>query len=220
MHPHETRLQRTLYRWCGAAVLAGVVFGIVRTLRVEGPEGLFSLGKLAVTSLLLLGKFVVFVGLHDESRSSIWELAVMVWLIDGLLAFALASGLENLERAAFVGPWLRRSRARAQEVLASYPGLERMAFFGVALYVMLPLACTGAVTGSFAARVVGLSRVTGVLAILLGSAGTSLAFVLLAHFLGERAEDLARSPLLSASFLVALIVMGRFAWKRFSVRLR
>jgi uncharacterized membrane protein len=216
---NETRFERAIFRWCGVAVLLGVVVGLQRVHAEAGPAGVRQLGELAAVSLLLLGKFVVFSGLHEDTPSP-WVLAMMVWLIDLLIAFGLLSGLEGLERAPVLGRWLRRMRRKAQVVLGEYPGLERMAFAGVSLFVMLPLAATGAVTGSFAARLIGLGRVPGVLAIALGSAGTSFSFALLASFVGERAEDLARSPVIVGATLLALLVIGRIAYRRVLGRLR
>lgn len=219
MPRRETRMERLVYRWCGIAVLAGTLVGAFRMWQVSGNQGLAELGSLAATSLLVLGKFIVFVGLHED-RPSPWALAVMVWLMDLLIAFALASGLGALERAPMMGRWLRRARTRALEVLKEYPGLERMAFFGVVFFVMLPLAATGAVSGSFAARLMGLSRIAGVVAIAFGAAGTAFSFALLAYLLGERAEELARSPFLVGLSLLLLVLLGRQAYVRITKKLK
>lgn len=212
--PGEPRSRRLLYRWSLALFLALLALFLAEVRGVAGPDGLAELGRSMLASLLLLGKFAIFLGLREDARFGPWTLALAVWCIDVLLAFLLASGLESLERAPGLGRWLRRSRARAETVLRRYPGLVRMAFFGVVAFVLLPLAATGAVSGSFAARLVGLSRVGGVLAIALGSAGTCFSFALLADFLGERAEELARSPVLIGASVLLLVVVGRVLWVR------
>ena len=216
----ETPRERAAYLWSALAVVCGAAFGLFEVWQVAGADGLTDLGSYAATSLLVLGKFVIFLGLHEDAHLSPPALALMVWLIDLLLAFALASGLEKMERAPLLGRWLRRARTRALQVLKEYPGLERMAFFGVVAFVMLPLAATGAISGSFAARLVGLRRIPGILAIAIGSAGTALSFMLLALFLGEQAEELARSPLLIGGTVLALAIVGRAAWVRITDRLR
>ncbi len=216
----ETRVERAVFRWSGLAVLLGAILGMLRVWQVAGAEGLAALGSAAATSLVVLGKFVIFLGLHDATRLSPWVLALMVWLIDLLIAYGLAVGLEPLERAPLVGRVLRRARTRAVIVLREYPGLERMAFFGVVAFVMLPLAATGAISGSFAARLLGLRRIPGILAIAFGSAGTAVTFALLATFLGEQAEELARSPVLIGGIVVALVIGGRIAWVRITRQLK
>lgn len=215
----ETQLERLVFRWCAVAVVGGVALGLFEVHRTAGSEGLREIGVHAATSLLVVGKFIIFAGLHDEALSP-RVLAIMVWLIDLCFAVVLASGLESLERAPVLGRWLRRARRRAVEVIARYPGLERMAFLGVVAFVMLPLAATGAITGSFAARLLGLTRIAGVLAIAIGSAITAAAFALLATFLGERGEDLVRSPVLVGGTVFVLVIVGRWAWVRIVGRLR
>jgi uncharacterized membrane protein len=220
MARHESRLERAVFRWSGLAVLAGAALGLLRVWQVSGWEGMAALGSAAVTSLALLGKFVIFLGLHEGTSLTPWVLALMVWLIDLLIAYALAAGLESLEHAPLFGRWLRRARTRAFVVIRDYPGLERMAFWGVVSFVMLPLAATGAISGSFAARLLGLRRIPGILAIAIGSAGTALVFALLAEFLGVQGEELVRSPLLIGAILVLLVVGGRIAWVRITRELR
>ncbi|MEW6070962.1 MAG: small multi-drug export protein [Planctomycetota bacterium] len=220
MPPRESPLERAAFRWSAVAATGGTLLALLLVWRGAGVAGLAHLGSAAATSILLFGKFVIFLGLHEDYPLSPAVLALLVWMIDVLIAFALASGLERLERAPLLGRWLRRARLRALAVLREYPGLERMAFFGVACFVMLPLAGTGAISGSFAARLVGLRRIPGVLAIVLGSAGTAASFLLLALFLGEQAEELARSPVLIGGTLVGLVVAGWIAWRRITRRLR
>lgn len=214
MAREETRAERLVYRWCFVAVYAGALIALGILWRDNGSGALAELGGLALTSLLVFGKFIVFAPLHGDSTLGPWTLALMVWLIDLLIAFALSSGLEQFEHLRVIGRWLRRARERAVEVLRQYPRLERMAFFGVVTFVLLPLAATGAVSGSFAARLLGLSRLGGVTAIAVGSAGTAATFALLATWLGERAEDLLHSPVLSAAMLAGLGLFVVLAYRR------
>lgn len=216
---YESRLERIVFRWSALALVAVVAFALVAVYRTSGGAGFLQLAKSAAWSFFLIGKFVIFAGLKGGPLS-IWELAGLVFLIDLCFAFALGSGLQGLERVPVVGSWLLRSRGRALEVLREYPGLRRMAFFGVVLFVLLPVAGTGAITGSFVARILGLSRSSGVLAIALASAWTSLAFALLAHFLGERASALLQSPVLAGTAIVLFVLFGCLLYSRFLKRLR
>ncbi|MCZ6596246.1 MAG: small multi-drug export protein, partial [Planctomycetota bacterium] len=202
------------------SVFAATLGSIAWLYRTQGTAGLTGLGSLTLTSLVALGKFVIFAGLRGETSLGPWALALMVWLIDLLVAFLLASGLESLERAPVLGRWLRRARRRAMDVLTEYPRFERMAFLGVALFVLMPIASTGAVTGSFAARIMGLSRLAGVVAIALGSAGTAVLFAMIAQFLGERGEVLLASPVLIGVCLVAFVVFLRIAYVKVRTALR
>ena len=216
MPPRETVAERLVFRWSFAAVYAAAIGSVAWLWWTAGGGAVAELGKLALASLLVVGHFIIFA----PNAHGPWTLALMVWLIDVMIAFLLASFLSTLERAPVLGGWLRRARGRAIEVLSEYPRLERMAFFGVAIFVLLPIASTGAVTGSFAARILGLSRLAGVLAIALGAAGTIVIFALVATFLGERGEDILASPIVATLSLLGAALLGWIAFQKAKALLR
>ncbi len=218
MPRRETPAERLVFRWSFAALYAAALGSVAWLWWTAGGAAVVKLGTLALTSLLVVGHFIIFA--PGELYGGPWTLALMVWLIDVMVAFVLASGLSSLERAPVLGGWLRRARERAHEVLDEYPRLERMAFFGVAVFVFLPVASTGAVTGSFAARILGLSRIAGVLAIALGAAGTTVIFALLATYLGERGEEILQSPVATTATLVCAGLLAWFAFQKVKVLLR
>jgi len=215
----ESPLERTVFRWCAVALVVAVVLGLAQVYVTDGATGLLQLGNFAALSFFAVGKLVIFAGLH-ESVLSIWVLAAMTFLVDMCCAFALASCLSSLERAPFLGRWLHRARNRALEVLDEYPGLRRMAFFGVIAFVLIPLAGTGAITGSFVARILGLTRLFGVLAIAIASAWSALAFALMAHFLGDRAAVFLKSPVLAGASVALLILLAWLLYSSFLKRLK
>ncbi len=220
MAKEETRAERLVYQWSFAAVYLGAVVGVAVLWRTSGTSAVWELFALGATSMVLLGKFIIFAHLREEVTLGPWSMALMVWHIDLLVAFAILSGLESFERTPVLGRWLRRARNRAVEVLTEYPRLERMAFFGVVLFVLLPIAATGAVSGCFAARILGLTRLAGILAIAVGSAGTASIFAVLAAFLGERGEQILRSPVLTAFMLIVFAVFARVAYLKVKALLK
>lgn len=214
MPPTETPRERLAFRLVALAVVACASLAVLQQYRTAGWSGLRQLGAFAASSLFLIGKFVIFGGVAPGIELSTWGLALMVLLIDILIAIALASGLEVLEHNRLFGKWMASMRAKARQVLDRYPGLERMAFWGVALYVFLPIAGTGAVTGSIAARLVGLSRLKGVLAVTLPSLISAFFFALMAEFVGSQAEVILKSPIVITLSLIAALVVGFMAWGR------
>jgi len=198
---------------------AAVALYLTSVYSSSGPAGLAQVAKYAVASLLLAGKLVIFAGLK-QGEPPIWSLALMTFLIDLVCAFVLASGLRGLERAPFLGGWLRSSRTRAKEVLVEYPGLRRLAFFGVVAFVLLPIAGTGAITGSIVARLVGLSRLAGIGAIALASGWSAVSFALLAELLGEQAQNLLANPLIVAGVIGLIGATGWTLYKRLMAELR
>ena len=215
----ESELERIAFRWCVVTLIAITVLYLVETYVAAGPTGMAEIASYASISLFFIGKFVIFAGLK-QGALPVWSLALLVFLMDMAFAFALASGIRGLERTQWIGDWLRRARGRAIEVLATYPGLKRMAFFGVVAFVLLPVAGTGAITGSFVARVLGLSRLSGIGAIAVASAWTTLSFAFLATFIGERAEVLLHNPLLVGVSIVCFLAVGWILYQHLLRRLR
>ena len=215
----ESPLQRAAFRWCCVALAAGVAVFLARVYVVWGPAGLSQLGSAVLLSFFVVGKFVIFAGL-GENVLPVWTLALLTFLVDLCCAFAMAAGLAGLEKSPVLGAWLRRARYRALEVLQEYPGLRRMAFFGVVAFVLIPLAGTGAITGSFVARLLGLSRLSGVAAIAVASGWSALAFALMAHFLGAQAQAILKSPVLAGASLVLFVLVAWILYSRFLKRLK
>lgn len=215
----ESPLERALFRWCALTyVVLGVAFLVwVRLSRGE-PE-LWALGGLALTSFVAMGKLVVFAGLK-AGAPSIWTIALLLFGIDLGCAFALAGGIEPLERLPRAGTSLARARRKAETALERYPGLRKLAFFGVVAFVFLPVAGTGAITGSIVARILGLKRLTGVAAIALASGVSTLGFALLARFAGVGAQSFLRNPLLITAGAITALVLAWLAYRRILRELR
>jgi len=209
----ELPWQRLAFRWCGLACLLCSVAFLGWVASERGMTALSELLAQAGISLVLVGKFIIFAGLR-EGEPAPWVLAVTTVLMDLCFAFLLGGSLSALERSQLLGSWLRRSRGKAREVLTRYPGLERMAFFGVVAFVLLPVTGTGAITGSFVARLLGLSRISAVAAIALASVWTAFWFTLLAYLLGANAETLVQSPFVAVSMLSVLVLIGWLLYQR------
>ena len=215
----ESPLERRAFR-LSLAAFAGLLVLFALWIHQDGNEsGLLAIVAHAGLSLTVVGKFIVFAGLKEGAPSP-WQLAALVVLLDLFFALLLGAGIEQLERAPWLGQGLRKARGRALEVLAEYPGLKRRTFYGVALFVFLPLAGTGAITGSFLARIFGLTRFAGVRAIALGSLTTALIFALLARFMGAQAEALLKNPFLTAISTILLLFVAWRVYLGFLQRLK
>lgn len=215
----ESPLERALFRWCALAyVVSGVAF-LAWFRWTQGEAQLWKLGGLALTSFVAMGKLVVFAGL-SAGAPSIWAIAVLLVGIDLGCAFALAGGIEPLERLPRLGRHLTRARRRAELALAQYPGLRKLAFFGVVAFVFIPVAGTGAITGSLVARLLGLKRMVGVGAIAFASGVSTLAFALLARFVGVGAQTFLRNPLLITTGAILLLFLCWLAYRRILRELR
>ena len=201
----DTHAHRMAYRAAATAVIAGslIALGFIARDRDLLHETLGSAGL----SLVAFGKFVILRGLDEGSLLGPFGLALLVVLIDLNIAVILTSGARLLERMPVLGRWLVRLRMRANRALEENPGLANLAFFGVVLYVFLPLAATGSVTGTLAARLLGISRLACLAAVGLGSVTISLTFALFAAIGKQQSEALG--PEIT---LLSLVVVGGLGW--------
>ncbi len=171
--------------WIGTLVLTVGLLGWN-----ANAHGLRVLPEIAsfVGGSFLGGKFLIFSGLSPKVSFGPFGLAFLFVMIDLHFAFLTAWVLSRFERHARIGAWIRESRLRAHKLLLEYPGFRRMAFWGVAFFVFLPLPGSGAVTGSFAARLMGMARLTAVASITIGSIAIALLFAGMAEVLGEQGQ--------------------------------
>lgn len=218
MNP-ESSSETVALRWSSLALALACAAYVAYVYVTSGAAGMAEVATAAGFSIVAVGKLVIFWGLR-AGAPPIWSLALMTFLVDLVFAFSLASGLRGLERAPLLGRWLRNGRARAKELLVEYPGLRRLAFFGVVAFVLLPIAGTGSITGSIVARLLGLSRFAGIGAVALASGWSAFAFALLAIFMGEQAETLLKNPLLVAGVIGLIGALGWTIYRRFMQELK
>ncbi len=168
--------------------------------------------SLAGVTLLGVGKFLPFWSVMGESRFSPWELALLVWVVETLVAVAVVYGSESLCRVGVLSRLLGRVRARAQAVLGRHPIFARCAVAGLVAFVMLPLAGTGAAIGTVLGTLIGLPRHVVLAAVSTGAALGSLAMAAVASSVGGAATtwDLSGNPPALFGLAFALVVMA--AW--------
>ena len=183
------------------------------------PENLHYLWLEAFALATVPGKLAIFSGLADSSPLDPWGLALLGTLVDTLLATTLALGLSPFMRLPGLGTWLRSAHGRARQAVAEYPGLRRMAFWGAALFVAMPLPGSGWMGGTFAGQLLGLSRRAGVAAIAVGTSIVGVVFAAAAVFFGEEGRELLKSPWVYGSGFVVLSAIAWLLWRRFRVLL-
>jgi uncharacterized membrane protein len=207
---HETR--RLVIAWLfSLALLVGGTLGWI--LIVHPPNGGWIWGEI-VGLASLPGKYLIFTALLKKSPLTPWEVAALATAVDIALALTLAIGLGWLARFPFFARTLKHAHDRAQDVLEHYPRLKRMAFWGVVLFVFLPLPASGAIGGTFVGQFLGLTRTAGVVAVTLGGVLVSIVFATLAVVMGKRAQEIVDNRWVSAIAVVVFLVFAWWAWTR------
>ena len=212
----ETRILAVLW----VAILAGSVALFSVWVARSRPDNLRYLWLEALALATVPGKLAIFGGLSASSPLDPWGVAILGTLVDTFLAVTLALGLSPFLRLPGLGDWLRTAHTRAEEALREYPRLKRMAFWGAAIFVALPVPGSGWMGGTFAGQLVGLSRLTGVAAIAVGTAIVSSIFATLAELVGTKAESILKSPWTYVGGTLVLAFLVWILWRKFRVLFR
>ncbi|WP_456487178.1 small multi-drug export protein [Candidatus Alkanophaga liquidiphilum] len=119
-------------------------------------------------------------GLHPAS------LFAFILFVDATTALFLVWNISYAEKVPGVGKLLRKTEERGKELMEKYAWIRRLGFVGLTLFIMIPLYGTGAITGSIAGRILGMSPLRVWLAVVIGSGLRSglitLAAVGVLHF--------------------------------------
>jgi uncharacterized membrane protein len=199
-----------------ALLCALVAAGSLATVIWDQGWGALGRVSLVAGSAQLVGKWLIFVGAKESNPYGFgpWGLSYTILVLDLLLALLLNTFLPQLEKLPGLGPRLVKTRLAAASHYDQYPKLRRMAWTGVTLWVFLPLPASGAVTGSFASRLVGLSRTQAVAAIAAGSAVNGALFAAMAQVLGASSEALVHNPKVAIASAVVLLLLVVWGWRR------
>lgn len=207
--PGETRV---LF-WIWIASLAVLFGGATAWILVERPENAGWIWVQMVGLAFLPGKYVIFSGVASASPLGPWPLAALAVAVDLAVAATLAVGLGPLGRVPWIGPTLRRGHDHAEQVLVQYPRLRRMAFWGVVIFVYLPLPASGSIGGTFVGQMLGLRREQGLRAVVLAGALVSATFAALAVALGSQAETMLKNPWVTVAAVVVFAVVAFVAYR-------
>jgi uncharacterized membrane protein len=203
--------------WIALAVLFGGT--ITWIVLVQPPNHGWIWGQI-VGLAALPGKFLIFTALIPDSPLGPWEVAGLAIATDFAMALTLAVGLGWIMRFRAFADSLKRVHDRAQDVLQEFPRLRRMAFWGVVLFVFLPLPASGAIGGTFLGQLLGLTRTMGAVAVITGGALVAAVFAALATLMGEQASEFFKSWWVKGISLALFALIAWALWRRIRVALR
>ncbi|MEX0725488.1 MAG: small multi-drug export protein [Planctomycetaceae bacterium] len=131
-----------------------------------------------VTTMLFtfffFGRFVILSGTDAQSLEahkllSSEQLFLMVSYMDIMVAVTLAFHIGFMFRMPIVGPKIGELVADGQLILRHQPWMKRMTLLGVAVLTAFPLAATGSIGASIFGRLLGMTRISTLTAILIGT---------------------------------------------------
>lgn len=160
------------------------------------------------------GKFVIFGGLPTAAPLGVWWLAGLVVYADLATALVLMANMSVFYRMPLLGRRLAACHDAGWHVLRTHRWMRRAAWLGVAVFVAAPFQGSGAVVGTFLARLLGLSRLATMAAIGFGSVVGCYALAVIGDVWQERIRQVATNPVVGAVVLAVtiaiLVVLGRW----------
>ncbi len=154
------------------ATLAGpAVVSISIIAAIAGVSGTGFARNLVLTALgtfFVFGRFVILGG-SDAHGLTPEVLAGMVFYLDVMTAIIISCHAGSLFRLPWLGERLRILMSEGRQMLSANRWIRRATFLGVVGFVMVPLASSGSVGGSFMGRLLGLSRKGTLFGVVLGS---------------------------------------------------
>ncbi|MEZ5989047.1 MAG: small multi-drug export protein [Planctomycetota bacterium] len=208
-------------------VVAGLATLIVAGLLLD-PRPTKALFTLVPASFFALGKFLPVLavtglpGVYDADKGLFtpYDLGLVIGVMDTVTAFLVVYSLEAIHGIPLVGRFLDRANRDAALVLRAFPRFRRIATFGVVLFVLFPVAGTGAIGGSFLGAILAMHRVRLILCVAAGGflGGLGMAWATL-HFEREVVwlQEHKGDPLyliLSAAVVVGALVWATVAFRR------
>ncbi len=133
-------------------------------------------------------------------------LAFSIAFVDIVVCLFLIWNFDLAKKLPFIGSGIRRVQLKGASILESMPWVERLTFFGIVVFVMIPFQGSGAFAGTILGRAVGLSVSANLLAVglgaLIGSVLIALSVIYGVEFLGYLA------PLQLAGLIILIMICG------------
>ena len=221
-HDHfeqSLKQNRPLLWWSTLLAPFVVTLVILSGLSVANEPGYFGdLVVRIVMTFFFFGRFVILDGTGSPlSQFSSEKLFLMVFYMDVMTACLLTFHAGFLFKLPFFGMKLRGLVDDGQIILRAHPWMRRTTFLAIVLFVMFPLAATGSIGGSLFGRLMGMSRWSTFVGVVLGSflgcAAMYFGASLIAEYLDPHNNPLVRFG--GIAFVVVIILALNHRYRKF-----
>ena len=214
--------------WRERIVVLGSLAAVVVTGALVGlllfPQQTKELLGLVPVSMFAAGKFLPLWAVTGKSHFSPYELGLVIWFIDTASAVIWVYAFDALYRVPRFKRPLDRIQDSAQLVLEAYPRMRKAAVLGLILFVLFPVAGTGAMVGTFIGVLLGMRRGALIATVSAGGfLGGMLMALLTDHFAGPLIEfqNAQSDPMIkygSMAVVGSVFLIGLWAMRRAYLR--
>ena len=144
----------------------------------------------------------------------VWDLnwvlvSVVISFMDIVTALFFVWNFDYAKRIPVLGKWIRNFEKENADILSEKAWLRGMTYFGLVLFVFVPLQGTEGVGGSVLGRILGLKPWTVFSAVFVGSLTGSLATAYIAITVGTALLNLLTST--TSKIIAGLVLLTAFA---------
>lgn len=176
-HHHADKFRREQPAlWLISLILPFAITGVVIAAiwAVAGWDFVWKLCIKAAIAFFGAGRFIILAGGDAGNEAALssmtrGQLFAMVTYMDLFVAALLVVHASIIFRIPRFGPAMAALQEDGEFILRLHPWMRRMAFFGLVLFVVFPLAATGSVGGAIFGRLLGMSRKATFIGIFIGS---------------------------------------------------
>ncbi len=125
--------------------------------------------------------------------------------VDVITSYFLLWNLYIVEKIPVLGDWMRKFRDFGAQTMKEKSWIKKVAFVGVALFVMVPFQGSGGVGASILGRVIGMNKYQAWMAIIVGSFSGCFLIATLSHYLGSMVIDIFESSMVQGIGTLAVL---------------
>ncbi len=145
--------------------------------------------------------------------------AATIAYVDVITSYFLLWNLYIVEKVPVIGDWIRKFRDFGAQKMSEKAWVKKIAFVGVALFVVVPFQGSGGVGASILGRVIGLNKYHAWLAIIVGSFSGCFLIATISYYVGDTVLKTFESSLVQGiGMLVVLGVLFTFLYFFFKNR--
>lgn len=175
------------------------------------PQKTVELTVAVPASFFAIGKFLPLWAISGESSFSPYGLGLVIWIMDTCSVLLVVYAMEGFYKIKPIKRGLEKIQKNARLVLKAYPRIRRGAVIGIVLFVLFPIAGTGAVGASFIGILLGMNRFVLIAAVSVGGCigGFLMAYVA-AHFGRslERLQAMQTDPTIKYVIIAGVAVVA------------
>jgi len=157
----------------------------------------------------------MFLALKDQGSRAFSAISMssgIIICVDMVVALFLMWNFNLMLKLPLFGPMLRKLESTGAEVLKKRPWIRRMAFIGVALFVIVPFQGSGGAGGTIMGIMIGMKKEKVFYAVTLGAVLGCYMMAIIGYYIGSSivkvAVDISREPYFIPLVGLILIVVA------------